>query len=255
MLKVKDDILQFLEGVRVTDQTERPIVATPLANRRSRLNNIGPIEINKHGQALGRKGNQTRQRLMDATRRLLKKHSPVELTAVSVAKEAQTSSATFYIYFNDVRDIIYHLSLLAGEELGEVHRILDEPWDGRRLEIEHALRVVNAFNAVWERHRDVLRFRNLEADRGDKNFYGLRLATAIPIIERLADRIVAAFPKGQGLSRGDALAEATTLLCAMEAIAETDPVHVKEGGIGADRLSRGTARLMARSMGVRSPGG
>jgi AcrR family transcriptional regulator len=226
-------------------------MATPFAARRSRSNEIGPVEINKHGQALGRKGNQTRQRLMDATRRLLKKHSPVELTAVSVAKEAQTSSATFYIYFNDVRDVIYHLSLLAGDEMGEVHRILEEPWDPRRLELDHALRVVNAFNAIWERHRDILRFRNLEADRGDKNFYEMRLATAVPIINRFADRIAAVFPKGQALSRGDAYAEATALLCAMEGIAETDPVHVKEGGLGVERLSRSMARLIAKSMGGR----
>jgi len=220
--------------------------------RKGRSSNRGPVEINKHGQALGRKGNETRQRLMDATRRLLKKHSPVELTAVSVAKEARTSSATFYIYFSDVTDTIYQLSLQAGEEFAAVHRILEEPWDPRRVEFEHALRVVNAFNAVWDRHRDVLRFRNLEADRGDKNFYALRLNTAVPIQDRLAELILAAYPKNQGLSRGDAYGEAITLLCAMEGIAETDPVHVKEGGIGAERLARATARLIARSCGARS---
>lgn len=210
----------------------------------------GPIDINKQGQVLGRKGNRTRQRLMDATRRLLKDHSPVGLTAVAVAKEARTSSATFYIYFTDVRDIIYHLSLLAGDEMAEVHRILEEPWGPGTEAFGHALRIVNAFSAVWERHRDVLRFRNLEADRGDKHFYQLRLSTAVPIIERFAKRILATFPKGQGLSRGDAYAEATTLYAAMEALAETDPVHVEEGGIGERRLARSTARLIARSMGA-----
>jgi len=38
------------------------------------------------------------------------------------------------------------------------------------------------------------------------------------------------------------------LLCAMEAIAETDPIHVKEGGLGMERLSNATARLIATSM-------
>jgi AcrR family transcriptional regulator len=232
--------------------TARRATRANLAGRRGRVNHIGPTEINKLGQALGRKGNETRQRLMEGTRRLLKKHSPVELTAVSVAKEAQTSSATFYIYFTDVRDIIYHLSLEAGDDMTEVHRILEEPWDPSQVEFDHALRVVNAFNSVWQRHRDVLRFRNLEADRGDKNFYKLRLSSAIPIIERFADHILAAAPKAQKISRGDALAEATTLLCAMEAIAETDPVHVKEDGVGAERLARAMARLIARSISARA---
>jgi AcrR family transcriptional regulator len=224
------------------------MVATPFLERTPRPFNMGPIGLNKHGQALGRKGNKTRQRLMDATRRLLKKHSPVELTAVAVAKEARTSPATFYIYFKDVRDIIYHLSLLAGDEMTAVHRILEERRNPGHRELDHALRVVNAFNSVWERHRDVLRFRNLEADRGDKDFYELRLASAVPIINRFADRILMAWPKGNALSRGDAMAQAISLVCAMEAIAETDPIHVNEGGLGIERLSEATARLIARSM-------
>ena len=78
----------------------------------------------------------------------------------------------------------------------------------------------------------------------------------MPIIDRFAERILAAFPVEEGLSRGDAYAEATALLCAMEAIAETDPVHVEEGRIGARRLAEATARLIARSVGARifSPG-
>jgi AcrR family transcriptional regulator len=212
---------------------------------------IKTIKINKHGQALGRKGNQTRQRLMDATRRLLKHFSPVELTAVSIAKEAKTSSATFYIYFDDVHDIIYALSEAAGADLVEVHRILEEPWDPTTVEISHAQRVVDAFNDVWNRHRDILRFRNLEADRGSRAFADLRINSAIRIIDRFAERILSAYPKDNRPSRGDAFAEATVLFAAMEGMAETDPRHVEEWQIGAARLSRATAWLIARSFGAR----
>jgi AcrR family transcriptional regulator len=189
---------------------------------------------------------------MDATRRLLTTHSPVELTAVSVAKEARTSSATFYIYFNDVRDVIYHLSMLAGDEMAAVHRILEEPSSPEQIDFEHALRVVNVFFAVWNRHRDILRFRNLEADRGDKDFYELRYNTAVPIITRLSERILAACAPGQGLSRGDALADATTLFCAMEGLAETDPVHASDARMSTERLVRAMARMIAKSIGAGS---
>lgn len=223
-------------------------MARPLRNRKPRLGTLGPVEINKHGQALGRKGNKTRQRLMDATRELLALHSPVELTAVSVAKHARTSSATFYIYFKDVRDVIYHLSLAADEEMGEVRRILDEPWDPQKVEFDHALRVVKAFFAIWDRHRDILRFRNLEADRGDRDFYELRLNSALPIITRLAERILAAYNPNLGLSRGDAYADAVSLNCAMEGIASTDPVHAREAHMSLERLARAMARLIARNV-------
>jgi AcrR family transcriptional regulator len=219
-----------------------------LRNRKPRLGTLGPVEINKHGQALGRKGNKTRQRLMDATRDLLAMHSPVQLTAVSVAKEARTSSATFYIYFKDVRDVIYHLSLAADDELGEVRRILEEPWNPKQVEFDHALRVVKAFFAIWDRHRDILRFRNLEADRGDKDFYELRYNSARPIITRLAERILATYTPGSGLGRGDAFSDATTVWCAMEGLAATDPVHAREAHMSLERLARAMARLIARSV-------
>jgi AcrR family transcriptional regulator len=227
-------------------------LARPVRKRKSRPSNIGPVEINKHGQALGRKGNSTRQRLMDATRELLTSHSPLELTAVSVAKEAGTSSATFYIYFNDVRDVIYHLSLVAGDEMREVHRILEEPWNPEQIEFDHALRAVKAFIAIWDRHRDILRFRNLEADRGDKSFYELRLDSARPIITRLAERILEGYGPGAELTRGDALSDATVLFCAMEGLVATDPIHAREAHMSIDRLARAMARMIAKSIGSHS---
>jgi hypothetical protein len=44
------------------------------------------------------------------------------------------------------------------------------------------------------------------------------------------------------------MAQAISLLCAMESIAETDPNHVNESGLDIERLSAATARLIARSM-------
>ncbi|EEA01829.1 transcriptional regulator, TetR family [Burkholderia sp. H160] len=210
------------------------------------------VRINKHGQTLGRKGNETRYRLMEATRRLLRHQSPVELTAVSIAKEAETSSATFYIYFDDVRDIIYSLSEAASLELAEIHRFLQAEWDPAAIDISHTQRVVDAYNDVWNRHRDILRFRNLEADRGDRAFADLRVSSAIRIIDRFVERIMAAYPENARPTRGQAYAEATVLFAAMEGIAETDPALVKEWQIGAARLSSATAWLLARSFGARN---
>jgi AcrR family transcriptional regulator len=209
------------------------------------------VRTNKHGQALGRKGHQTRQRLMDATRRLLEDHSPVELTAVSIAKEAKTSSATFYIYFDDVRDIFLAISQTASEDLAEVVRILEESRNSTDTDLAHAQRVVDAFNDVWNRHRDILRFRNLEADRGDRAFLELRVGSAVRIIDCFVERIMGAYRKGKGPPRGEAYAEAAVLFAAMEGIAGTDPALGEEWKVGAAGLSAAMARLLARSFGAR----
>jgi AcrR family transcriptional regulator len=211
----------------------------------------GAVTKNKQGQALGQKGRATRRRLMDVTRRLLKTQSPMEITAVSIAQEAETSSATFYMYFDDVKDIMFALSQAAAEEMAIVHSVVDEPWDPSVVEVAHARRVVEAFDSVWDKHREVLRYRNLEADRGDPRFEQLRIAYYMPLIERLADRILAAYPPGKRPRKGDAYAEASVIHAALEGIAATDP-KVVERGLGVKRMQDARARIIAHVLGRRA---
>jgi AcrR family transcriptional regulator len=204
------------------------------------------VTMNKQGQTLGRKGLETRQRLMSATRRLLYTHPLPDITAVAIAKAASTSSASFYMYFDDVQDVLYALSLDAGEEMGEVARLLDQPWDPAHYE-DDALRIIESLNLVWSRHREVLRYRNLEADRGDSRFEELRMNTYIPFIERFAKLILAVHPATGGRKKGDAYAEATVLHAAMERLAALDPV-VMERGLGAKRVNAAIARIIVQTL-------
>jgi AcrR family transcriptional regulator len=235
---------------KVSSRTDVAVKKTPTTRKSS---SARQTVVNKHGQSLGRKGSETRQRLMDAARRLLSDHSPLSLTAVSVAKEAETSSATFYIYFDDVREILYAMSEAASADLGEVHRILEEEWDTSAPDMDHAQRVVDAFNDVWTRHRDILRFRNLEADRGDQDFLDQRISSSVRIIDRFAERILAAYTPEQRPPRIEAYAEAATLFGALESQATIDPAVMESWPIGAQRFSRAAAKLLARSF-ARHPG-
>lgn len=211
----------------------------------------GKVRINKQGQELGQKGRATRRRLMDVTRRLLKTESPMGLTAVKIAQEAGTSSATFYMYFDDVKDMMYALGQSAVDDMANVCVVLDEPWDPSAVEVAHARRLVEAFDAVWDRHREVLRYRNLEADRGDPRFEQQRVEYYMPFIERLADRILAAYPPGKRPRKGDAYAEASVIHAALEGIAATDP-GVVERGLGIKRLQDARARIVAHVLGRRA---
>lgn len=205
------------------------------------------VKTNKHGQSLGRKGFETRQRLMGAALKLLKTSSPVELTAVSIAKKAKSSSATFYLYFSDVRGMLLALNEAAEADMTEVHELLDEPWDPNLLDFEHAERVVKAYVTVWDKHREILRYRNLEADRGDLEFESIRLRTSVRMVSRFADHIYAARPKQSKLSRNDALAEASVLVAAMERLAATDLESVNRG-VGAQAMWDAMTRIIARTL-------
>jgi AcrR family transcriptional regulator len=57
---------------------------------------------NLYGQAMGRKGSETRARLMRATVELLEKRSLRDVSVSDIATLAGTSSSSFYIYFADV---------------------------------------------------------------------------------------------------------------------------------------------------------
>jgi AcrR family transcriptional regulator len=237
-----------MKKITTSRKASSPIgVAVKKATTARKSSSNRQIVVNKHGQSLGRKGSETRQRLMDAARRLLSDHSPLTLTAVSVAKEAETSSATFYIYFDDVREILYALSEAASADLSEVHRILEEDWDTSAPDVDHAQRVVDTFNGVWKRHRDILRFRNLEADRGDQDFLDQRISSSVRIIDRIAERILAGYTPEQRPPRIEAYAEAATLFGALEGQAAVDPAVMDSWPIGEQRFSRAAAKLLARS--------
>ena len=201
---------------------------------------------NKQGQILGRKGMETREKLMQATRQLLRTESPLELTAVAIAAEAGTSPASFYMYFDDTKDVLFALSQVAGQDMAKIHAIFDLPWQRDNLE-QRAADVIDALYKVWDEHRAVLRYRNLEATRGDSRFSELRLNTFIPFIQRFAERILSINPAQGTRRRSDAFSEATILHGAMEHLAATDP-DVMEGGLGARRVNANMARIVAMVM-------
>lgn len=209
------------------------------------------LKVNLQGQSLGRKGLETRSRMIEAAGRLLKEQPAVELTAVSVAKAAQTSSAAFYLYFQDVKDLLYALSEIAEADMVVVHSILDEPWNPNNIETEHAHRVVEAFESVWDTHREVLRLRNLEADRGVERFERIRLRTSLRVINRFADHIMLAYRSTPAYTRNDALAEASVLVAAMERLFASDPALMKKG-FGIEAVSSALTRVVALTLAVHS---
>ena len=205
-----------------------------------------PVTSNKQGQALGPKGHATRKRLMDAAERLLKTHSPVELTAVSVAKEAGTSSATFYMYFDDIKDVLFAHAELAGKDLEKMLASIDKPWEQSKRE-QRALELVEKFYGVWNKHREVLRFRNLEADRGDPAFDKLRMDAYLPELTFYVNRILEAAGDDGHTSKGDAYAMASVLHAAMEKLAALNPSVVHKG-VGLKRLKAAQARIIASTI-------
>lgn len=137
---------------------------------------------------MGRKGRETRQRIMDAALNLLKTFSYKDLSVSEIASEAELSNATFYVYFNDVEEVLYACVQAAALDLGELHEILDAQWQPANVR-EHVRKFVDVYNELWEKYRIELRVRNLEADQGNPRFLNLRIETTRSLLRKLANKI------------------------------------------------------------------
>lgn len=195
---------------------------------------------------LGRKGTETRARLLAATRELLTTTSPFHLTVAAIAKAAGSSPATLYVYFDDVQDALFALATEASDAFGELYG--DHPeWFSRADQLEQdCAAFIGTYNRVWDTHCHELRYRNLEAERGNSRFLELQTANAVPIIERLARAIRHFSP---ALRSSDAHAEAVVLYCTMERLAGVRSQFPSgRPGPATSELDRAQVRVLARHL-------
>lgn len=143
---------------------------------------------------MGRKGRETRQKIMGVTLEMLNHRSYKDLTVSEVAQEAGVSSSTFYVYFEDIEDVLFACVQAAALDLGELREILNQEWSLDNLEAQVAT-FVETYNKLWEKYRVELRVRNLEADQGNLRFLNIRVETTRDILQTLGKRITQVNPK------------------------------------------------------------
>jgi AcrR family transcriptional regulator len=185
------------------------------------------LSTNKIGQTIGRKGATTRQRLIDAALILLKSGSASTLTALAITKAAKTAPATFYVYFADVKELLFAAAESAADGFKSIDEILARSWDRANVR-KHVEEFILAFSAVWDRHREILMVQNFEADAGDRRFIEARTQIGYAIAEGLADQIMAAWDSGKGMTRDEAMSRAIVVYCAVErlAVVALGPKHI-----------------------------
>lgn len=173
--------------------------------------------VNKHGQSIGRKGAESRRRLMDATRELIVSQPAHKISASAIARAADLASQTFYLYFKDIDEILLALSDEAGADMDEVHNALRAEGVSAGP-AEQSRRFIDAFSKYWDRHRAVLSMRNYLADSGHPAFLAIRQDAAMPIIEAIAERILDSHAS-EDLDRSSALARSVLIYSAIERMA------------------------------------
>ena len=196
------------------------------------------------GRTLGPRALQTRQRLLDATEKLLEEQKLRDLRVIDIARRMGTSAATFYQYFRGAGQAVLCLAEQVSEEMPGILEEITGSWHGE-AGLDRARRIVDAFISHWDDHRAVLRVRNLASDEGDPRFQRLRSRTMTPVIQELARAI--ATHRGEAEPRGHAHAAAAAMASILERLAAYHR-ELEIFGVTRKDLVESSARILHRTV-------
>lgn len=198
------------------------------------------------GRALGRRGVQTRRRLLDATAELLETHGIRDLRVVDIAREVGSSPATFYQYFPDVETAVLALTQEVGDDLSPLVALLEPRWDADHG-LDNARALVAGFVEYWDRHRAVLRTRNLAAQEGDERFRDVRHHTLREFMSSLTAKIAQSRDAGHVVEEMSPVAASAALVALIERMAAFHK-ELELIGISPDDLVETTARIIHQTV-------
>ncbi|MBW8784357.1 MAG: TetR/AcrR family transcriptional regulator [Novosphingobium sp.] len=171
------------------------------------------LSHNLSGQRLGRKGRDTRERILSAAVELLYKSptdTPISMSAV--ARFASLGMTSLYNYFADLTELLLAVlePVMATAEQAYLAPLRTR-WSDDELG-ERCTAFVAAYFAFWHRHARLLHLRNQISDRGDHRMTMDRIRATQAII-RL---VVVQMDGDPGTPRSCEFAMATMLMIAIE---------------------------------------
>lgn len=197
------------------------------------------------GRIAGRRGQATRNRLLDATRAALGDGPYRDLKVVEISRRADTSPATFYQYFPDVEAAV--LALLddlvetAGPSLRQL--VTGAGWESDAA----AKDLADGFLGFFQQHGDLLRVVDLAALEGDARFRQLRTRLFNGVflaIQQFAHEARAAGALADDASPGAIASVITTMLTQVSSHQQ----GFETWGVTADELAATMAAVVDRTL-------
>ena len=146
------------------------------------------VSHNLNGQRLGRKGRDTRARILAVTAELLA--DPTETVTLSaVARRAALGMTSLYAYFTDLTELLLAVLEPAMETAEDGYvGLLRTRWPEAELGA-CALELVRAYHAFWVKHSRLLHLRNSMSDQGDARMMLHRVKAAQVVMGLLAEQM------------------------------------------------------------------
>ncbi|WP_280854172.1 MULTISPECIES: TetR family transcriptional regulator [unclassified Streptomyces] len=171
------------------------------------------------GRVAGRRGQATRQKLLDCLSEMLSSSPYRDVKVIDVARKAGTSPATFYQYFPDVEGAVLEIAEQMATEGGQLTQLLDgRSWVGK-AGWQTAQELVDGFLEFWRKNDAILRVVDLGAAEGDKRFYKIRMKILNSVNNSLADAVAELQAKGKVDKDVNPAAIAGSLVAMLAAVA------------------------------------
>ncbi|GGW14973.1 TetR family transcriptional regulator [Streptomyces capoamus] len=171
------------------------------------------------GRVAGRRGQATRQKLLDCLSEMLSSSPYRDVKVIDVARKAGTSPATFYQYFPDVEGAVLEIAeQMAAEGAGLTELLEGRSWAGKSGWAT-AQELVDGFLEFWRKNDAILRVVDLGAAEGDKRFYKIRMKILNSVNNSLADAIAELQSKGRVDKDVNPAAVAGSLVAMLAAVA------------------------------------
>lgn len=199
---------------------------------------------------LGAKGQRTRQQLIEATVDLLETHGLRDVSVVDVARAAQTSPATFYVYFKGVPEVVLAALDGATQTSPELETVIARDWLAPGA-AEGADEFVERYTELWNRNRTIFVVRNLAAEEGDGRFYEARMKQARPMMDAISRQVERAQAAGRTPAHLSPRSCAGTVLMILERLSAIGPMSSHEEGVGYPDLKAAAAHSIAMMLGAR----
>jgi AcrR family transcriptional regulator len=198
------------------------------------------------GRVLGSRAESTRNRILEATSKLLAESGVLDLKIVDITREVGSSPATFYQYFVDIDAAILALAEQATNDEAPLVSHLANGWDGDDG-LERAGEFVDAYTRFWDDHNAVLRVRNLKAEEGDRAFREVRSKAHLLVIEAMVKMVQQAQQAGRLPDTIHPFVTATAMIAMIERLL---PYRNEIGrrGASAEALRNTLAALLYRSL-------
>ncbi|MEV5985869.1 TetR family transcriptional regulator [Streptomyces sp. NPDC052051] len=201
------------------------------------------------GRVAGRRGQATRQKLLDCLSEMLSSSPYRDVKVIDVARRAGTSPATFYQYFPDVEGAVLEIAEhMAADGVGLGELLEGRSWAGK-AGWQTAQELVDGFLDFWRRNDAILRVVDLGAAEGDKRFHKLRMKILNSVNNPLADSIAGLQSKGRVDKDVSPAAVAGSLVAMLASVAS----HQKGFGVKQSELKPNLALLVHLGVTGRKP--